>query len=276
MAVLSAQLRRDADIDAVAHELKVVPIWQSPFGAQTYMLPAVIVLSAMGALLLLIVCANVTGLVLARGISRRGEIALRLALGASRARILRLLLVENFVLAVPGALVAVVAGAADPAVADGRHGHGGSDARCSSISRSIRLVIAFSVLAACASALVFGLFPALRSSRVDLLSVMKDDLSPRGAAKGRFRAGLVVSQVAVSLLLLVGAGLVARSVDAARNADAGFDATNVVSMRIDVTPNGYDETRGRAFFAQLLDRVRGDSGIESATLATNHAADAGR
>src|SRR4029453_7245175 len=80
--------------------------------------------------------------------------------------------------------------------------------------------------------------------------------------------GLIVSQVAVSLLLLIGAGLVTRSVDAARNADPGFDASNVVSMRLDVRPNGYDETRGRAFFAQLLERVRGDSGTESATLAT--------
>jgi predicted permease len=267
LAVLSTQLRADANIDAAAHQLKAIPIWQSPFGAQTYMLPAVVVLSAMGALLLLIVCANVAGLVLARGISRRGEVALRLALGASRARILRLLLVENFVLAVPGALAAVVL-----------------------VPQSLRLlmaamvtaapmrvffnlsvdplVIGFSVLAAFASALVFGLFPALRHTRVDLLSVMKEDLSARGAAKGRFRAGLIVSQVAVSLLLLIGAGLVTRSVDAARNADAGFDATNVVSMRLDVRPNGYDETRGRAFFAQLLERVRGDSGTESATLAT--------
>ncbi len=267
LAVLSTQLRADANIDAAAHQLKAIPIWQSPFGAQTYMLPAVAVLSVMGALLLLIACANVAGLVLARGISRRGEVALRLALGASRARILRLLLVENFVLAVPGALVAVVLApqilrmlmAATVTAAPMRV----------FFNLSVdSLVIGFSVLAAFASALVFGLFPALRHSRVDLLSVMKEDLSARGAAKGRFRAGLIVSQVAVSLLLLIGAGLVTRSVDAARNADAGFDATNVVSMRLDVTPNGYDETRGRAFFAQLLERVRGDAGTESATLAT--------
>jgi predicted permease len=267
LAVLSTQLQADATVDAAAYKLTAIPIWQSPFGAQTYMLPAVVVLSAMGALLLLIVCANVAGLVLARGISRRGEVALRLALGASRARILRLLLVENFVLAAPGALAAVVL-----------------------VSQFLRLlmaamvtaapmrvffnlsvdplVIGFSVLAAFASALVFGLFPALRHSRVDLLSVMKEDLSSRGAAKGHFRAGLMVSQVAVSMLLLIGAGLVARSVDAARNADAGFDATNVVSMTLDVRPNGYDETRGRAFFTQLLESVRGDSGTESATLAS--------
>ena len=97
MTVLSSQLRRDRALDTVAMELEVIPLWRSPFGAQTYMLPAVMVLSAMGALLLLIVCANITALVLARGISRRGEVALRLALGAGRGRVLRLLLVEHVV-----------------------------------------------------------------------------------------------------------------------------------------------------------------------------------
>jgi len=266
MAVLSSQLRRDTAIDTIAQDLEVVPIWRSPFGAQTYMLPAVIVLSAMGALLLLIVCANITALVLARGISRRGEIALRLALGASRGRVVRLLLVENVVLAVPAALVAVaLVPLAIPALLSGI-----SDVAPIRLSLNLsvdRLVIAFSVLAACGSALVFGLLPALRSSGVDLLSVMKDDLSPRGGARGRFRMGLVVSQVAVSLLLLIGAGLVTRSLDAARHADPGFDGINVVSSRIDVSSNGYDQIRGRAFFAQLLDRVRAGAATASVTLA---------
>jgi macrolide transport system ATP-binding/permease protein len=268
MAILSTRLRGDAAIDAAAQELKVVPIWQSPFGAQTYMLPAVMVLSAMGALLLLIVCASVAGLVLARGVSRRGEIALRLALGASRSRILRLLLVESFVLAVPGALMALalvsrvlemVKSAAVTA----------APMRLFFNLSVDPLVVGFSLLAALASALVFGWLPALRSSRVDLLSVMKDDFSPRSAARGRLRAGLVISQVAVSLLLLIGAGLVTRSVDAARNADMGFDATSVASMRLDLRPHGYDDTRGGAFFKQLLENVRADTGIESATLASN-------
>jgi len=268
MTVLSSQLRRDTALDTVAQELEVVPIWRSPFGAQTYMLPAVMVLSAMGVLLLLIVCANVTALVLARGISRRGEIALRLALGAGRGRVVRLLLVENVVLAVPAALVAIaLVPLAIPALLSGI-----SDVAPIRLYLNLsvdRLVIAFSVLAACGSALVFGLLPALRSSGVDLLSVMKDDLSPRGAARGRFRMGLVVSQVAVSLLLLIGAGLVTRSLDAARQTNPGFDAADVISSRIDVSSNGYDQARGRAFFAQLLDRLRADPATASATLARN-------
>ena len=85
-----------------------MPIWQSPFGAQTYMLPAIGMLGVMGVLILLVVCANVANLVLVRGVSRRGELAVRLALGASRGRLLRLLFVENLVLAIPGALGGLV------------------------------------------------------------------------------------------------------------------------------------------------------------------------
>ena len=268
MAALSSQLRRDAAIDAVAQDLTVVPIWRSPFGAQTYMLPAVVVLSAMGALLLLIVCANITALVLARGISRRGEIALRLALGAGRRRVLRLLLVENVVLALPAALVAIaLVPLVIPALLSGITAV--APVRFFLNLSVDRLVIAFSVLAACGSALVFGLVPALRGSGIDLVSVMKDNLSPRGGARGRFRMGLVVSQVAVSLLLLIGAALVTRSLDAALRADPGFDGANVISTRIDVSSNGYDETRGRAFYTQLLDRLRADPATGSATLARN-------
>ena len=126
------------------------------------------------------------------------------------------------------------------------------------------------MLAACASALVFGLFPALRSSGVDLLSVMKDDFSPRGAARGRFRMGLVVSQVAVSLLLLIGgrAGHAksrrgAKRRPGIRRHQRGLVENRCLAERIRRDP------RARAFFAQLLDRLRADPGTASATLAMN-------
>jgi predicted permease len=265
-AVLSEQLAKDAPVQDFSQQVTVLPIWRSPWGAQTYMLPAVIAAGVMGALLLLIVCANVAGLVLVRGIARRGEIAVRLALGASRARILRLLLIENLMLAAPGAAAGLLlAWYALPLM--------GSRAAASAPARLFFdmsvdwLVIGFAVSAAFASALVCGFVPALRSSRANLISVIKDDVSARGSGKGRFRAALVVSQVAVSLLLLVGAGLVARSLDAARHADPGFDARNVISMTMDLQPNGYDETRGRTFYQQLLDNMRRTEGIDSASLA---------
>jgi macrolide transport system ATP-binding/permease protein len=249
-----------------SQRMTVLPIWRSPWGAQTYMLPAVIAAGAMGALLLLIVCANVAGLVLVRGIARRGEIAVRLALGASRARILRLLLIENLVLAVPGAAAGLVlAWYGLPLM--GSSSAASAPARMFFDTSMDWMVIGFAVSAAFASALVFGLVPALRGSRANLVSVIKDDMASRGSGKGSLRAALVVSQVAVSLLLLVGAGLVGRSLDAARHADPGFDARNVISMTVDLQPNGYDETRGRRFYQQLLDNMRRSEGIDSASLA---------
>jgi predicted permease len=268
-AVLSTQLAEDAPLQDFSQRLMVVPIWRSPYGAQTYMLPAVLMLGVMGALLLLIVCANVAGLVLVRGVSRRGEIALRLAIGASRARILRLLLIENLVLAIPGAALGLLlTWRALPVLWAGAAG--GAPGRMYLDLSVDGLVVGFAVVTSCVSALLVGFMPALRSSRIDLLAVMKDDLSPRSAARGRFRAALVVAQVAVSLLLLVGAGLVTRSLEAARHADAGFNSDDVISVTVDLKPNGYDESRGRLFYEQLLDAVGADEGIEVASLAMTY------
>ena len=106
-AVFASQLEARTSAFRTCRRLEVVPIWKSPFGAQTYWLPAIGVLGGMGLLILLVVCANVANLVLVRGVSRRGELGVRLALGASRSRLLRLLFVENLVLAMPGALAGV-------------------------------------------------------------------------------------------------------------------------------------------------------------------------
>jgi putative ABC transport system permease protein len=122
------------------------------------------------------------------------------------------------------------------------------------------------VIVACGSALAVGFLPALRSSRVDLVSVMSQT-SPRGTARTRLRSSLVVAQVAVSLLLLIGSGLVTRSLDAARRAYAGFDPDQVTVTSLDLRQNGYDEVRGRDFYRRLLDDVRGDSTTESVTVS---------
>jgi macrolide transport system ATP-binding/permease protein len=264
--VLSSRLAVDAPLTDLRKDFLVLPIWESPYGAQTYMLPAVIVVGGTGVLLLLIVCANLAGLVLVRGVARRGEIALRLAIGAGRLRILRLLLVENLVLAVPGAALGLLMSwVALPLLLAGASA--GAPSRLFLDLSVDWTVIAFAGVAALISALVFGLVPALSSSRIDLISVIKEDLSPRGAVRGRFRGALVVAQVAVSLLLLVGAGLMARSLEAARNADPGFVARNVVSLTVDPAAQGYDEARGRVFYERLLDAARADASIESASLA---------
>ena len=128
-------------------------------------------------------------------------------------------------------------------------------------------MLGFAVFVACASALVFGFVPALQSSRVDLVTVINTDASPRGAGRGRLRGSLVVAQVAVSLLLLVGAGLVTRSLDAARRADPGLDPHHVTAIELDLKQGGYDEARGRAFYRRLLDTARGGGGVEFAAIA---------
>jgi predicted permease len=263
---LWAMLSRERPLTDAAQRLKVVRFWQTPGSGPTFILPTLSVLSAMGLLVLMIACANIAGLVLVRGLSRRGEIAVRLALGATRTRIVRLLVVENLVLAVPGAMFGVLlAQSAIPVLVS----YAERLAAPQRIFFNVEvdgLVIGFTALVACGSALVFGFVPALQSSRVDLVSVINEDASPRGAARGRLRAGLVVAQIAVSLLLLVGAGLATRSVEAARRANPGFDPSHVTATELDVKQNGYDESRGRVFYRTLLDAARAD-GIESATLA---------
>ena len=166
-----------------------MPFWQTPNGAPALVLPTLGVLSAMGLLVLMIVCANIAGLVLVRGVSRRGEIAVRLALGATRTRIVRLLIVENLVLALPGALLGVLLAQHGIPVLVGYAEWLAAPERLFFNIEVDRLVIGFAALVACGSALVFGLVPALRSSRVDLVSVINEDASPRGAARGRLRAG---------------------------------------------------------------------------------------
>ena len=252
--------------DPVQH-LRVVPFWQSPTGGQRYTMPTMTVLVGMGLLVLAIACANIAGLVLVRGVSRRGEIAVRLALGATRARLVRLLIVENVVLAVPGAVLGMLLAYRGIPFFIRYAEWLAAPQRLFFNVEVDSLVIGFAAAAACGSALVFGFVPALQSSRVDLVSVINEDASPRGAARGRMRSGLVVAQVAVSLLLLVGAGLMSRSLDAARRMNPGFDAEHVASVGVEVRQNGYDEPRGRVFYRKLLDAARADAGIESATLA---------
>ena len=264
---LWATRSRDQALTDAAQRLRVVPFWHTPNSVQTYLLPTVVVLSAMGLLVLLIACANIAGLVVVRGMSRRGEIAVRLALGATRTRIVRLLIVENLVLAVPGAVLGVLlAWRGIPAFVNYLEWLAAPQRLFLNIEVD-RLVTGFAALVACGSALAFGFVPALQSSRVDLVSVINEDASPRGAALGRLRSGLVVAQVAVSILLLVGAGLATRSADAARRANLGFDASHVTTAEVDLRQNGYDESRGRIFYRHLVDAVRLDPSIESATLA---------
>ena len=256
-------------LSETTQRLRVVPFRNTPGGAPSFILPALGVLGAMGLLVLMIACANIAGLTLVRGLSRRGEIAVRLALGATRTRVMRLLMVENLVLAVPGAVLGVLLAWHGIPVLVGYAEWLAAPERVFFNIQVDGLVIGFAAAAACGSALLFGFVPALRSSRSDLIVALNEDASPRGAGRGRLRAGLVVTQVAVSLLLLVGAGLVTRSLEAARSARPGFDQRQVTAVAVDLKQNGYDEQSGRVFFRKLLDTARSRPGVESAALAAH-------
>ena len=267
-ALLSSRIDAQHPAREVEQHAAIIPMWQSPFGAQTYMLPAILMFGVMGALLLLIVCANVSNLVLVRGVSRRGEIAARLALGASRGRIFRLLLVESIVLAVPGAVLGLATSRAIGNLLRNANLSSAAPVPIAINASTDWTFVAVALVLSCASSLVFGFIPALRASNVDLAGVMKDDLSPRGGSRSRMRSALVIAQVAVSLLLLVGAGLVVRSLEAARTANVGFDERHVTAVTVDLRSSGYDEPRGLVFYERLLDALYAQPGNESASLAS--------
>lgn len=265
--VFASQLTAAHPLPNYQRRFAVLPIWQSPFGAQTYWLPAVAVLGGMGVLILLVVCANVANLVLVRGVSRRGEIGVRLALGASRGRLIRLLFVENLVLAMPGALAgAALAAIALPFLATGAIS--AAPARIALDTSVDGTVLAFALVVASLCAVVFGFVPALRASRLELTAVL-NDLSPRMASRGRLRSLLVISQIAVSLILLVVAGLVLRSYAAAQRAELGFDAARVTSIALDLQTAGYGGDRGPQIVTRLLDAFDNEPAFESASLAMN-------
>ena len=262
-----AALAAERPLGDARQRLRVLPFRDSPTGGQTFALPTVELLNAMGLLVLLIACANIAGLVLVRGMSRRGEIAVRLALGATRARVVRLLMFENLVLAVPGAVLGIELARRGTPVLLGYFERFAAPQRLFFNVQVDSIVIGFAALVGGGSALAFGFVPALRSARLDLASVMNEDASPRGAGRGRLRAGLVVAQVAVSLLLLVGAGLTTRSLEASRKLNPGFDDSHVTAVAVDLKQNGYDEPRGRLFYRRLLDAARTEPGFDAATLA---------
>jgi predicted permease len=259
-------MARQRPLNDPARQLKIVPFWKMPGSAQQTLLPILMVLAATGLLVLLIACANIAGLLLVRGVSRRGEIAVRLALGASRSRVIRLLTIESLVAALPGTVLGVVAA---------ERGTVWLIAYINTIAtQQINfnasvdgMVIAFAAILACVCALVFGLTPAITSSRINLVEVLSE--ASRRTVRGRVRGGLVVAQVAVSLLLLIGAGLTARSFDAALQANPGFEPAHLSAVVIDVKQNGYDAARGRTFYQRLLETARADAGIDSATLAAH-------
>jgi predicted permease len=222
-----------------------------------------VVLMGMVGLVLLIACANVANLLMARASARQKEVAIRLSLGASRARLVRQLLVESVVLALLGAAAGVVLATwtgdlllrALPFENASRVLHSEPDLRVGLFTLAVGVL----------TGVVFGLAPALQITRPAVAATLKDEAaSVIGGAAGRLRRGLVVAQVALSLLLLVGAGLFARSLFNLRAIDPGFDAERLVVFSLDPALSGYDEARVQAFALRLQEELRGVPGVANA------------
>jgi predicted permease len=228
---------------------------------------ALIVLMCMVGLVLLIACANVANLLIARGFMRQREIAVRLSLGASRVRLVRQLLVESLLLSCIGGaagialavvltrgLLALVPSEGQPLLVTPH-----PDVR----------ILSFTVALTFLTGLIFGLLPALRASRPDPWTTLKDTVGSIAGTGGSLflRKGLVTAQVALSFLLLFGAGLFVRSLQNLKTTDTGVALDNLLTFQLSPALSGYNAERTGQLYQQLLDRLRSAPGIKSAALA---------
>jgi predicted permease len=245
---------------------QLYPLWQTPFNNAGTLLPTLRISLVVACVVLLIACANVGNLLLVRSFGRRHEMTVRLAVGARRTRLVRQLLTEGLILSLMSAGCGLLA--------------------ANWCRNSIRLlfrpmpagivvnlparldwrVLALSAAVCLAATMLFGLGPAWQAGNVDLAGAMKAEAGSvvGGRGKARIRSVLVLVQVSLSFILLVGIGLLVKSLRALRDTDPGFSTANVVVSGIDMISAGYDAPRIRAFQDQLAERLQGLAGVESA------------
>jgi predicted permease len=254
------ETNKDRNISLVAaNDVKLVP------GVDTILYAASGILMFIVGLVLLIACANVANMMLASATARRKEIAVRLAMGASRARLCRQLLTESLLIAIPGGALGILAAV-------------WSNRALTAVRLPIPVTLAlgltidmrvllFTLGASVLTAVLFGLAPALRISRTDLAATLKEEgAAASGArAKRRLHSALVVAQVALSLVLLICAGLSIRSMQNAGKINPGFDPNGVVDASFDVGLRGYTNAQGAEFYRHLRERVSAIPGVESAS-----------
>jgi predicted permease len=230
---------------------------------------ALIVLMCMVGLVLLIACFNVANLLVARAVARQKEIAVRLAVGASRWQLLRQLLVESLLLSAAGGAAGLFLAVA--MIRALLHFLPQGDAPLMLSPDPDGRILAFNGVLAILTGLLFGLAPALQSLRLDLWNALKDVVGAVSGTGGnvRFRKVLVTAQVAFSFLLLAGAGLFARTLINLKQTNSGFhEIDRLVTFQLDPALNGYSVPRIEAFYSRLLDDIRATPGVKSAGFAT--------
>ena len=263
--LIAAQLEQQYPDTNTGWSLRLIPLRETLVGGSRTML--FILFGAVG-FVLLIACANVANLLLVRAAARQKEIAMRTALGASRLRIIRQMITESLLLAIfGGALGALLAVAGVKLLVSL-----GED----SIPRTANVkidatVLAFTVIISLATGLLFGLAPAIRTRKENLVDALKDGIRGGSEAtlKNRTRSLLVVFESAIAVMLLIGAGLLIRSLVALQHVDPGFDPNNVLTLRVDLPQQKYDKPeKASNFFQQLETRVAALPGVEAVGLTT--------
>ena len=225
------------------------------------------------AIVLLVACANVANLLLARGTSRNREIAMRVAIGAPRSRIVRQLMTESLLLGAAGAIAGVaVAKWLSAGLLPALEGGDGLDVAMPLDWRAV----AFTATLGLVASMLFGVLPALRTARGDVRAGIQESTRGHVGATRRFglAGGLVAFQIALSMILVAGAGLLVGSVRNLERVSPGFDPENILLFRIDPTLNGYEGERLRALHMQVLERLRALPGVVSASMS-NHTLIAG-
>src|SRR5262245_15992095 len=268
LRAISQRLEKDYPETNRGHDLSLSPLWRTPFNQAGNMTSTLAITMAVVFFVLLIACANVSNLLLARSLLRRHEITMRLALGAGRRRLIKQLFTEGLLLA----LIAAIGGIAvaywcrnalvlsfpSPAAGIVIDLPGQVDWR----------VLVASVAICVGATMLFALMPAIQASHVDLSGALKTGSAGvvAGGNRSRLRSALVLVQVSISFVLLAGTGLLLQSLQRMQKTSPGF-STDVIVSRADLVSAGYTLERAKAFDTQLLDRVRETPGVESATLS---------
>ena len=245
--------------------IDLFPFWKTPRGPQQMLVGALAILQGIMLVLLLAVCANTANLILARATARRREIGIRQALGASRSRVVSLLMTESMLLAVLGAVLGTFIAAWGTNALRAVPMIGAFPIRFQTSLDGTGLVFAIGLGLLCG--LVFGSAPALQLSRVNAYSELRS--GPRAAPKGRLRNALMSAQVALAVMVLVAAALFYRSFSETRDMDPGFRREGVLLAAYDLTGRNADSTAARLFAARLLEKVRALPSVEAAAIATS-------
>jgi putative ABC transport system permease protein len=269
LALLRTQLARANTPIEASDGINVTPLSELR-AADDFGSAMALVLGA-SALVLLIACSNIANMLLARAAERQKEIGVRLALGASRSSLIRLLLTESFLLSVVGGAAGVLLAwwSLDLLLAGALTRYDGGDAARLALDLAPDArVLAFSLLLSLLSGVAVGLSPALRATRPDLIAVIKDEGAGGSirTARSWLRSGLVVAQVALCLVLLIPAGLLLRGLERALATDPGFEAKKALRVGYSLELSGYDAQRALLFQQQLMARLAALPGVQSVSL----------